>query len=96
MNAGDLTSCYYLGLLYEQGEGVEQSLEKAAELFAQAVDSGNMSATGVVEAEYELAVLYEQGSGVEQDLEKAIELYTDAAQYENQNACDALERLGIE
>ena len=55
-----------------------------------------MSATGVVEAEYELAVLYEQGSGVEQDLEKAIELYTDAAQYENQNACDALERLGIE
>ena len=96
VNAGDLTSCYYLGLLYEQGEGVEQSLEKAAELFAQAVDSGNMSATGVVEAEYELAVLYEQGSGVEQDLEKAIELYTDAAQYENQNACDALERLGIE
>ena len=50
VEAGDLTSGYYLGLLYKQGLGVEQDYAKAAELFASVEASENKSATGVVAA----------------------------------------------
>lgn len=88
---GDLTSSYYLGLLYLTG--TEPDYAKAAELFASVEGSDNKSATGVVEAGYELAVLYEQGLGIEQDLGKAKELYQEAAGYGCEEAATALERL---
>ena len=93
VEAGDLTSGYYLGLLFKQGLGVEQDYAKAAELFASVEASENKSATGVVAAGYELGVLYEQGLGVEQDLNKAKELYQEVAEYEYPDAIEALERL---
>ncbi len=90
VDGGDLTSGYYLGLLYEQGLGVEQDYEKAAEYFASVAASENKSATGV----YEFARLYEQGLGAEQDVEHAIVLYQEAAEYGHEAASEALERLG--
>ena len=93
---GDLTSGYYLGLLYKQGLGVAQDYGKAAEYFAFVAASENKSATGVVDAGVELAQLYEQGLGVEQNLDRALELYREAAEYDNEAAATALERLNAE
>ena len=94
MEAGDLTSGYYLGLLYAHGLGVEQDYTQAAKLFASVAASENKSATGVVDAGYELARLYEQGLGVEQDLDRAIDLYEEAEEKDSEDAVAALERLG--
>jgi len=63
---------YNLGVIYAQGEGVEQDFAKAAELFQQAHALGNSDATA------NLGVMYEQGLGVEQDLERAVELFREA------------------
>ena len=96
IETGDLTSSYYLGMLYLQGLGVEQDYEKAAELFASIAGSDNKSATGVVDAGYELAVLYEKGLGVEQDTQKAVELYSVAGENGYEEADEALNRLNAE
>ena len=69
VEAGDLTSGYYLGLLYAQGLGVDQDYKKTAEYSASVAASENKSATGVVDAGHELAQMYEQGLGVEQDVD---------------------------
>ena len=84
---GDLHALIYLGILYEQGNGVEQSYEKAAELYQKAADGGE--AFGRVY----LGNLYTAGKGVEQSYEKAAELYQKAADQENGEACFRLYEL---
>ena len=53
----DITSYYYLGLMYLQGKGVNQNTERAKEYFEKAANSGNENATGVKEAKEELEKL---------------------------------------
>lgn len=54
---GDITSNYYLGLMYLKGKGVNQNTERAKEYFEKVANSGNENATGVKEAKEELEKL---------------------------------------
>jgi TPR repeat protein len=60
--------------MYENGHGVEQSYEKAAEYYTMAAEQGH------ADAQYNLGVMYDNGHGVEQSYEKAAEYYTMAAE----------------
>ena len=75
-----------LALLYEDGLGVSEDLEKAAEVFQKAADQGYAS------AQNNLGVLYENGRGVPQDFGKAAELYQKAA---DQGHASAQHNLGF-
>lgn len=72
--AGSEYAWFRLGWMYANGEGVEQSYEKAAEYYQLAADQG------VPAAMNNLGVLYELGQGVEQSLEMAIAYYQQAAE----------------
>lgn len=54
-----------LGILYENGWGVQQSAEKAFFWYQKSADLGQ------IDAQHNLATLYQQGNGVAQDLNKA-------------------------
>jgi TPR repeat protein len=58
-----------MGLMYEQGIGVEQDDEEAAKWFRMAAVQGN------AEAQRKMGLMYEQGIGVEQDDEEAEEWF---------------------
>jgi len=65
---------FVLGCKYENGKGgVEQSYQRAAELY-------ELSATqGWASAQYNLGIMYEEGQGVDQNNERAVEYYEAAA-----------------
>ncbi len=69
----DPTYLYELGVKYMNGDGVEQSFEKAAELYEKA------AALGLAEAQKELAVCYHCGFGVLPSSETAAYWYQKAA-----------------
>lgn len=54
-----------LGILYENGWGIQQSAEKAFFWYQKSAELGQ------IDAQHNLATLYQQGNGVEQDLNKA-------------------------
>ena len=58
-----------LGILYEQGLGVEQDFGKAAEYYRLSADLGFDA------AQYNLGTMYADGRGVEQSYEKAREYF---------------------
>lgn len=62
-----------LAWCYEDGNGIEQDLEKAIELFEKAAVLGNKNAMNI------LATCYARGAGVKQNWGKAIELFQQAA-----------------
>jgi TPR repeat protein len=66
-------AAYDLGVLYLNGKQFPQDIARAAQLFQQAADAGN------VEAQYALATLYRQGRGVPKDPRKATQLLGAAA-----------------
>ena len=52
---------FYLGILYNRGDGLPKNFFKAAEWIGKASESG------LVEAQYSLGLLYRDGQGVPQD-----------------------------
>ena len=84
---GEAQAVNDIGNMYEDGQGVEQSYEKAKEYYQQAISMG--SAYGLISMGY----MYELGHGVEQSYEKAAEYYQQAADAGLQEAADALEKL---
>lgn len=74
-----------LGLLYNDGKGVEQDYEKARTYYEQAAELGNMYAL------FNLAWMYENGQGVAVDMTKAVDYYEQAGELGN---TDALFNLG--
>ncbi len=72
--AGNADAIRRLGYAYRYGEGVEQNLEKAAELYGRAADMGDAKAIN------NLGLMYEFGRGVEMNKEKAVELYAKASE----------------
>jgi TPR repeat protein len=70
---GDAGAITNLGLLYETGQGVEQSYERAVEYYDQAAQLGHDT-----KAQYNLGRMYANGFGVQQDLTKAKELFSKA------------------
>ncbi len=63
--AGDPAGDYGLGVLYFQGTGVEQSIEKSTQHFEKAAKQGH------VLAQYNLGNAYLHGRGVEKDMDRA-------------------------
>lgn len=62
---GDPEAQTYLGLLYETGRGVPQSLTQAALWYRRAADQGSTA------AQYMLGLLYDKGRGVPVDVVEA-------------------------
>lgn len=74
------TQQYDLAVRFENGEGVEESMEQAAYWYMQAAPRGHG------EAQCRLGLCYELGEGVEQDINKAIQWFYAASQ---QNLAEA-------
>ena len=71
--ANDSTAQFYLGRMYELGEGVRGDMTKAALWYLKAAERGNPYAQG------NLAVLYAYGRGVEADFVRSYAWSTNAA-----------------
>jgi Sel1 repeat len=71
--AGDATAQYSLGVLYAQGDGVEQNYASAASWFRKAASGGIVNAQ-------DLAALYERGLATPQDFVVAAYWYRNAAE----------------
>ena len=69
-DAGAMTS---LGIMYNYGQGVEQSYEKAFEYYEQGAHLGH------AKAQFNLGASYYNGEGVEADTEKAREWWKKSA-----------------
>ena len=81
---GYATAQYNLGLMYEDGQGVDQSYERAAEYYEAAARQG------YADAQFNLGALYANGQGVEQSFESARELWMKVAE---QGVEDAIKQL---
>ena len=75
-----------LGQRYLNGEGVDQSYQRAKELYELAANQGQAT------AQYNLGVMYNRGQGVGQSYERAKEYYEAAAR---QGHADAQYGLGL-
>ena len=78
--AGNRKAARYVGLMYEQGLGVDQDYAQAASWYEKGVGAGDLTSG------YYLGLLYAQGLGVDQDYEKAAELFESVAASENKSA----------
>ena len=76
---------FMLGCHYDNSEGVEQSYQRAAELYELAANQGEFH------AQYNLGNMYHEGRGVDQNYERAAEYYEAAAR---QGYADAQYNLG--
>jgi TPR repeat protein len=72
--AGDPKAQYALGTAYEDGNGLPQNDELAAQWYRKAADQGEAA------AQNSLGVLYRLGRGVEKDKQEALRWYQRAAQ----------------
>jgi len=86
---GHADAQFFLGFLYENGDGVEKSLSTAATWYRKA------ALQGLSHASYLLAWLYEDGGeGWERDLNEAKEWYRKAVDQGHEDAQGCLEDLG--
>ena len=74
---GNAAAQYSMGLLYDQGKGVEQDTGKALQFFQQAV------AQNLPAAQYYLGIKYFAGLGIDKNINKARTLLTQAAEQEH-------------
>ncbi|MDD2779693.1 MAG: tetratricopeptide repeat protein [Candidatus Methanomethylophilaceae archaeon] len=72
--AGDVTSMYMAGVMYEEGDGTPADTAEAEKWFALAADMG------VPEAKFRLASIYRERKDAEGHREKAEALYRESAQ----------------
>ena len=71
--AGDAEAQFYLGYLYETGQGVERDESLSANFYRQAGTLGHQR------AQFNLGLAYERGRGVEQDPAQSLEWFLKAA-----------------
>ncbi|KAG0256886.1 hypothetical protein DFQ27_005430 [Actinomortierella ambigua] len=83
---GDANAQHYLGLMYDQGRGVDQSDVEAIKWYTKAAEQG------VTNAQTNLGLMYAIGQGVDQSDTEAIKWYTKAA---DQGYADAQITLGM-
>ena len=84
--ADDGSALFSLAIRYDNGYGVRQDKQIAAELYE------NASKKGHVEATFNLALCYRKGEGVRQNLKKAAELFQRAS---DMGHADAAFNLGV-
>lgn len=65
---------YYLGLMYQQGIGIEVDYERAMQLYALSAQQG------MVQAQFNLGLMYDRGEGTAQDYREAYYWYQQAAE----------------
>ncbi|MGD9728509.1 MAG: tetratricopeptide repeat protein [Nitrospiraceae bacterium] len=64
---------FYLGVMYDLGQGVPQDLQQAVRWYTKAAEAGHTT------AQLNLGVMYANGQGVPQDYRQAMHWYTKAA-----------------
>ncbi|GAA8311539.1 hypothetical protein HpBT189_02430 [Helicobacter pylori] len=79
--------CSNLGVLYQNGQGVEKDLIKAAYLYSRACELKDGWGRSF------LGVLYYNGDGVKQDFKKAAALFEKACKLGYKKACEMLKEL---
>jgi len=84
---GDAEAQFNLGVLYDEGAGVERNLATAAEWYRKAADQGFM------DAQTNLGIMYYHGLGLEQDLDEAARWFGMAAEQGDTEASDWLNRI---
>ena len=77
---------YFIGRMYNNGEGVAQDYKEAEKWYRKAADQGD------ADAQDSLGWMYMSGEGVTQDFEEAAEWYRTAAK---QGLADAKNNLGL-
>jgi TPR repeat protein len=83
---GDVAAQLCLGVMYEDGKGIEQDVKIAIELYQKSAEQGDKV------AQWLLGDHYEKGQGVKQDYSLAVHWYQQAA---NQGEVSAQRALGI-
>ena len=83
---GDAAAQFYLGIMYDRGEGVAQDPAEAAKWYRRAAEQGNAN------AQFYLGSLYDRGMGVAQDQAESLKWYRLAAE---QGVANAQYNLGI-
>lgn len=78
---------YYLGQLYERGQGCQPDQQAAIFWYKKAADSGN------VEAARKLGAIYNYGKGVEKNESEAIHWYQKAGKLGDTNAAFAIKAI---
>ncbi len=77
---------YYVGMMYMQGQGVEQDYKNAGKWFRTA------SEKGIPQAQYKLGDLYLKGRGVPKDYEYAYIWFSVAASHQHKLSIDAISK----
>ena len=86
-DSGIAEGCYNLGVLYADGQGVNQDYQKAAQLYQKACDGGD------AEGCYNLGLLYGNGQGVRQNFSTAKQYYGKACDLGLQLGCDNYRKI---
>ena len=81
---------FNLGLMLQQGQGVEKDISEALVLFRRAAHLNHP------EAQFHLGDMLENGRGVARDIEKATHWYTLASQQGYAKATAALKRMRMQ
>ncbi len=76
-----------MGVLYQNGQGVEKDLTKASYFYSKACELKEGDGCGA------LGGLYYNGDGVKQDFKKAVALFKKACKLGDQLACEMLKEL---
>jgi hypothetical protein len=83
-NNGDSDKCGQVGIMYHEGQGVDQSYSKAMKFLKKACDGGNINGCK------NLGIMYATGEGVEEDSIKAVKILKKACDGGSASGCAAL------
>ena len=84
---GDAEAQFNLGVMHDEGAGIEQDLAVAAGWYQKAAEQG------FVDAQSNLGMMYYHGHGVPCDLEKARTWFQKAASQGDQESADYLKQI---
>lgn len=87
---GDAEAQYNLGVLYDEGAGVEQDLRTAVSWYQKAASQG------FIDAQTNLGMMYYHGHGVERDYRAAAQWFRQAADQGDEEARECLEKISRE
>jgi TPR repeat protein len=84
---GDAEAQYNLGVMYDEGAGIDQDYVTAASWYRKAASQG------FVDAQTNLGMMYYEGLGIPRDLAAAAEWFRRAASQGDQEAADYLKLI---
>ena len=87
---GDVEAQFNLGVMYDQGAGVDRSLEKAADWYRKAAEQG------FIDAQTNMGIMYFDGQGVPRDHNEASRWFQLAAGQGDTEASAYLAKLAEE